>query len=93
LTRHGNIETSRKFDDLIENGFTRGKNRGAFSGIMVQPFPALSENGAARCIGEEFANVATAKSHMKRETARRKHIVNCVGKIAKVHGALILLNI
>ena len=72
----GNIETLRKFDDLTENGFTLGKNRSAFCGIVVQPFSAFSENGAVRCICEEFANVATAKSHVERETAGRKHVVD-----------------
>ena len=75
-TRQRNIETLRKFDDLTENGFTFGKNRSAFSGIVVQPFSAFSENGAVRCICEEFANVATAKSHVKRETAGRKHVID-----------------
>jgi hypothetical protein len=91
LNGHGNVETSRKFDGLVENRFTCREYRSAFSWVVVQPFPAFGENIGTRCISEEFANITTPKSHMKREIAGREDVVDCVWKIPKVHGALRLI--
>jgi hypothetical protein len=94
LTRDGYIERSCEFYDFIENGFTCGENRSTFSGVVIEPFPAFIQCGTViRCVSEEFANVTTAKSHVKGEAAVRKHIVDCVRKLLNVHGAFTGLEI